>query len=181
MAAAYWGVGGTVLLLGEAIWRLTDTAVDIIRREGLTPLQWAGFAAWVVFIVYVEGYRAFQKRFSPRVVARAMYLARNPRPLHVALAPLFCMALLYTTRRRLIASWILVVGLVGIILLVRVMPPAYRAIIDGGVVCALAWGTGVMLVYFVRALAGHAMPVPPDVPDEEPSLAGARSPVSQRD
>ena len=99
ITVALWGVGGTVLLLVEAIWRLADTALTIFLREGLTAGQTAILAAWVAFIVYVEGYRAFQKRFSPRVVARALHLAREPRPLHVVLAPLYCMTLVHATRR----------------------------------------------------------------------------------
>jgi hypothetical protein len=166
VAIALWGVGGVVLLLGEAIWRLADTALTILLREGLTAGQTAVFVVWLAFIVYVEGYRAFQKRFSPRVVARALHLCDEPRPLHVVLAPLYCMTLLHATRRRLVASWILVAGIVGIILLVRAMPPVYRAIIDAGVVCALAWGTVVMIVLFVRALLGTAPPVPLDLPSE---------------
>jgi hypothetical protein len=170
-AIALWGVGGTVLLLAEAIWRLADTALTIFRRDGLTRDQAAILAVWVVFIVYVEGYRAFQQRFSPRVVARALHLAREPRPLHVALAPLYCMTLIHATRRRLIASWILVAGIVGIILLVRAMPPVYRAIVDAGVVCALTWGTLVMIVLFVRGLWGAPMQVPLDLPSEDAPTA----------
>lgn len=175
LAAAFWGVGGTVVILAEAIYRLTAIAVGTLRREGLTAGQAAFLVAWCAFIVYVEGYRAFQKRFSPRTVARAFYLAEHPRPLHVVLAPLYCMALIHTTRRRLIASWILVVGIVSVILLVRLLPPVYRAIIDGGVACALAWGTGVMLVYFVKGLRGAKIPIDPDVPEEQAARVKAES------
>jgi hypothetical protein len=161
-----WGVGGVVLLLVEAIWRLTDTALSILAREELTPGQMAMFAGWLAFIVYVEGYRAFQKRFSPRVVVRALHLTREPRPLHVALAPLYCMTLLHATRRRLVASWILVAGIVAIILLVRAMPPIYRAIIDAGVVVALTWGTIALIVLYVRALLGTPPTIALDLPSE---------------
>jgi hypothetical protein len=67
-----------------------------------------------------------------------------------------------------VASWLLLAGIAGVILLVRALPPVHRAIIDAGVVCALAWGTAVMLVLFVRGLRGAPMPVPPDVPGDEP-------------
>lgn len=167
IAVALWGIGGTVAVLLEGVVRLAQTAIGILGRETITAGQAAFGAAWLAFIVYVEGYRAFQKRFSPRCVARALYLAEHPRPLHVALAPLYVMALMHTTRRRLIASWILVVGIVAVVLLVRALPPVWRALIDAGVAIALAWGTVVMLVYFVRGLAGHPIPVPPDLPEDD--------------
>jgi len=174
---ALWGVGGVVAILIEAIWRLTDTALSILAREELTLWQMVMFAGWLVFIVYVEGYRAFQKRFSPRVVVRALHLAEEPRPLHVVLAPLYCMTLLHATRRRLVASWILVAGIVAIILLVRAMPPIYRAIIDAGVVVALTWGTIAMIVLYARALLGTSPRIPLDLPSEAaPATAVGCSP-----
>jgi hypothetical protein len=158
-------------MLGEGIYRLARTAIENLAGTELTTGQMAFGAAWMVFIVYVEGYRAFQKRFSPRVVARALHLAEHPRPLHVILAPLYVMALLHTTRRRLIGSWILVAGIVAVILLVRALPPVWRALIDAGVALALAWGTAVMIAYFAKGLAGHPMPVGPDLPGEDVARA----------
>jgi len=178
--AAFWGVGGTVLMLAEGIYRLAKTAVDNLAGADLSAGQTAFGAAWMAFIVYVEGYRAFQKRFSPRVVARALHLADHPRPLHVALAPLYAMALMHTTRRRLIGSWILVAGIVAVILLVRALPPVWRALIDAGVALALAWGTAVMIVYFVRGLAGRPMPVGPDLPGEDVAQAARAAEPSGR-
>jgi hypothetical protein len=170
---ALWGVGGVVATLVEAIVRLGDIALGILLRERVTVAQMAVFAAWMVFIVFVEGYRAFQKRFSPRVVARAMYLCDHPRPLHVALAPLFTMGLMHATRRRLVANWLLVAGIVALILLMRVMPPVYRAIVDAGVAVALAWGTLVMLVLFVRALRGDVPKIALELPaTADVSVAG---------
>lgn len=173
LAAAVWGVFGTVAVLAEAIFRLTNVALTTLNPSNMGPAEAAFFVAWMTFILYVEGYRAFQKRFSPRVVARAFYLADHPRPLHVALAPLYCMALLHATRRRLIGSWILVAGIVAIIILVRHLPPMYRAIVDGGVACALTWGTVVMVVCFFQRLRGAEIAVPPDVPEEASPRAPA--------
>jgi hypothetical protein len=169
IAAAVWGVFGTALALAEAIFRLSAIAIRTLIHERLNLTQIAFLIAWMAFILYVEGYRAFQKRFSPRVVARAFHLAEHPKPIHVVLAPLYCMALLHATRRRLIGSWILVAGIVTIIILVRHLPPVYRAIIDAGVACALAWGTIVMIVCFFQRLGGAEMPVPPDVPEPAPA------------
>jgi hypothetical protein len=174
VAIVLWGVLGVVLVLIEAIYRLGMTAVRIIGAQGLTPYELALLALWMVVICYFEGYRGFQQRFSPRVVARALYLSAHRRPLHVVLAPLFCMALFHTTRRRLIATWLLIVGIVTLIVLVRQLPPPYRAIVDAGVACALAWGTVVMLVYLARGLAGCPMPVSADIFEEAALGAASR-------
>lgn len=169
IAVILWGVGGTVVLLVEAIWRLGKLGARMLRDHELTAAQWALLGVWLVLICYAEGYRGFQQRFSPRVIARALHLAAHPRPLHVLLAPLHVMALIHATRRRLIASWVLVAGIVAIILLVRMLPPVYRGIVDVGVACALTWGTVSILVYLVRGLAGAPMPVDPDLPEPAPS------------
>ncbi|WP_437643994.1 hypothetical protein [Sorangium sp. So ce362] len=166
LAVVLWGVLGVVAVLIEAIYRLGATAVHILTTHDLTTAQLILLAAWTVVIAYFEGYRGFQQRFSPRVIARALHLAEHRRPLHVALAPLYCMALFHTTRRRLIATWVLIAGIVALILLVRQMSPPYRAIVDAGVAFALAWGTVSILVYLARGLAGRPLGIPADVPED---------------
>jgi hypothetical protein len=174
-----WAVGGVVALLVEPLHRLAQVGLEAIRG-GLTGLQAALLAVWTVIIVYTEGYRAFQQRFAPRLVARALHLVDHPRPLHVLLAPFYVMTLFHTTRRRLIASWVLVAGIVGVVIVVRQLDQPYRGIIDGGVALALAWGTAAILVHLVRGLAGKPMPVPPDLPDA-PARKGesASAPAAQ--
>lgn len=166
LAVVLWGVLGVVTVLVEALCRLGATAARILTVHALTTGQLVLLAAWTVTIAYFEGYRGFQRRFSPRVVARALHLAEHGRPLHVALAPLYCMALLHATRRRLIATWALVAGIVALILLVRQMPPPYRAIVDAGVAFALAWGAVSILVCLARGLAGRPLGISADVPEE---------------
>jgi hypothetical protein len=162
---ALWGVAGVVLLLLDAVHRLGTKALHVLQAYELTASQYALFAGWTVVIGYLEGYRGFQTRFAPRVVARAAHLAVHPRPLHVLLAPLYCMALLHATRRRLVGSWLLVAGIVAVVLLVRQLPQPYRGLIDGGVVFALAWGTLAIVVHYLRGIAGHAPTIAPDVPE----------------
>jgi hypothetical protein len=67
---------------------------------------------------------------------------------------------------------------VALVLLVRRMPPLYRALVDAGVACALAWGTIAMLVYLVRGLSGRQMPVPADVVEEGARDAAQAVPLS---
>jgi hypothetical protein len=158
--AGAWGIIGVVALLGQAIWKLTPMAIDAIRG-GLDGAHVAVLVAWVAFSIYAEGYRAFQLQFSPRVVARARHLSANPRPLHVALAPAYCMGLLHATRKRLIVSWIVTLAIVGIVIVVRRLDQPWRGIVDAGVVVALVWGVVAIAVYTLRR---GPLPVATDVP-----------------
>jgi hypothetical protein len=162
-----WGVLGVVALLGQAVWRMVPLALEPLRAHTLGGVELGAYAAWVAFSLYAEGYRAFQLRFSPRVVARAVHLARHPRPLHVALAPAFCMGLLHATRKRLIVAWVSVIAIVGLVITVRSFPQPWRGIIDGGVVVALLWGIGSIFYFFGRVLAGRELNYPSDVPGSE--------------
>lgn len=136
-----WGTVGVIALLGQAIYRLTPQALDALFHRTLTPLQWSLYISWVLFAAYAEGYRAFQGRFSPRVVARAIYLAKNPEPLRVALAPLFCMSFFHATRRGLVTAWTVTLLVLLAVIAVRQLPQPWRGIVDGGVVIGLTWGT----------------------------------------
>jgi hypothetical protein len=158
-----WGVLGSIVVVGEAAARLLRFAYDTLKGRDLGAGEITFAVVFLAFILYAEGYRGFQQRFSPRTVARAVHLAHHPRALPVLLAPVYCMALFGTTRRRLIASWILIAGIVALVILVRYLPPVHRALVDAGVGCALTWGLVSMGVYSVLALRGRPMPVPADI------------------
>src|SRR6188768_57566 len=108
-AAGWWGIVGVIALLGKAIYQLVPVALHAFDHP-LGLVHWITLVAWVAFMAYSEGYRAFHQAFSPRVVVRARYLAAHRRPLFVALAPLYCMGLMHATKKRLIVSWCVVVG-----------------------------------------------------------------------
>jgi hypothetical protein len=163
---AAWGVAGVVAILISAIARLTPLALEPVLAYTMTTLQWAVYVLWSVFNGYVEGYRGFQKGYVPRVVARAFWLGEHPRPLLVLLAPFFCSGLIHATRRRLITSWCLVFGIYGIVQLVRMLEQPWRGILDAGVVVGLAYGTLALVVAFARVLAGAAIRVSPQVPEQ---------------
>ena len=164
-AAGLWGILGVVALLGEALYRLVPLAVDLLGSS-LSLVELVVLVVWVVTCGYTEGYRGFHQQFSPRVVARAVHLSAHPRPLFVALAPLYCMGLIHATRRRLISSWILTLAIIAVVLLVREVAQPWRGIIDAGVVVGLSLGTLSIGYHALRALRGLAMPVPTDVPEE---------------
>lgn len=161
-----WGVLGVGALLAEAVFRLWVHALEAVAEHRLSPAQWAFAVGWTGLLWLFEGYRGFQRRFSPRVVARALYLAHHPRPLHLALAPAYCIGLLYASPRRLRSEWTMVVLVVALVLLVRELEQPLRGLVDLGVVVALSWGLGAVLLFAVRALwTGEAPEVGLDLPE----------------
>jgi hypothetical protein len=159
-----WGVAGVLALLAQAIYRLVPPALEPLVHGSLNRLQATVYALWVIIAAYTEGYRGFQGRFSPRVVSRASYLSKNPEPLHVVLAPLFCMSFFHATRRGLITAWAITTMVLMAVIVVRQLPQPWRGIVDGGVVVGLGWGSAAILANVVLLLRG----VEPKVPNEIP-------------
>jgi hypothetical protein len=135
------------------MFRLTPIALQPIVQGGLSGAQATLYAAWVLASLYFEGYRAFQLRFCPRVVARALYLTQSPRPVYVALAPLFCMGFFHANRRTLALAWGTTTMVVFFILTFRHVSQPWRGIVDGGVVAALGYGVIALLASFATSLA----------------------------
>jgi len=160
---AFWGLAGVSLLLGSAVYRLSLLAIDAFSYT-LHWHHWLALAAIVLFMAYSEGYRAFQKGFSPRVVARARYLKLHPQPLHAALAPLFCMGFLHATKRRQITSISVTAGIIVLVLLVRLLPQPWRGIVDAGVVVGLMWGLISLGVFALRAFLAEEFLFSPEIP-----------------
>jgi hypothetical protein len=169
---AAWGVLGVLALLGQAFTRLVPRALEAIRME-LSTVQLAVLAFWLFFMIWTEGVRGFHRRFSPRVVARAAWLAAHPRPLLVAFAPLFCMSLVHASRRGLLVARILVAAIVVLVLIVSQMPQPWRGIVDAGVVAGLGVGAASIVWFAVRALFGTPAPIAPDLPADAPAAADA--------
>ncbi len=153
-----WGVGGVLALLGRALWRLTPLAWQPIESGSLSALQIALYVGWVVFNGYGEGYRAFQKAFCPRVVARAHYVATRGTRLQALLAPFFCLSLFHANRKGLTVAWTMVVVIALLVKLLRVTPQPWRGIVDGGVVVALTWGALALVVFALGTLATGLAP-----------------------
>ncbi len=157
-----WGICGVLVLLGNAIVRLTPIAVEALATE-MSPLHWVVLAVWVVFMLYAEGWRGFHQRFSPRVVARAFHLGGAPRLLPVLFAPLYCMSLFASTRRGKIVAWALVGGITLLVLLVRAVPQPWRGFVDAGVVLGLGVGSLSIVWHTVRSIARG-----PETPNDLP-------------
>ncbi len=158
-----WGIGGVLLLFLRAIWRMSGVAAQLDPATlGIWHLAFG--AIWTAFMAYSEGYRAFQLRFSPRVVKRALWLARAGRPGLALLAPIFCMGLVHASRKRLIVSWCVLGLIVLLIIGVRMLAQPWRGLVDAGVVVGLAWGVIAIIAFGVRALRGRDIPGELDLP-----------------
>lgn len=162
--AALWGIFGFILILSQAVYRLTPLALEPIVGGGLENWHWGLYAVSILFNAYSEGYKAFQLQVAPRVIARALHLSANPRPLHVALAPLFCMTLFHASRKRLTISWIVYAAIVTVVIAVRQLEQPYRGIIDAGVVVGLTWGIIAILAVFFAAVGGRHPDASADLP-----------------
>lgn len=148
---ATWGILGITLIIGSAIVRLFPKAVDAIHF-GLSPFEWIALLVWVSFMLFFEGYRGFQLNFSPRFAARLWHLLQKGRAVDLLLAPFYCMGFFHTTRRRMISSWTLAVGVTLFILVVVHIAQPWRGIIDWGVVLGLLYGLICIYVFTWQTL-----------------------------
>lgn len=146
-----WGVGGIVLLLVYAVFRLGPMALELATFE-LHNTHWIALVISVVYMAYAEGYKGFHRAFAPRVVARASYLSLNPRPVHVALAPVFCMGYIFATKRRKLMSFGLSAMILCFVLIARMLPQPWRGIVDAGVVTGLMLGIASIGYYLVQLM-----------------------------
>ncbi|MCP4428917.1 MAG: DUF2921 family protein [Chloroflexi bacterium] len=163
LLGAFWGIGGVLLLLGVAVFRLTPPAIEAFSY----PLQWGHWVVLIVntaFVLYFKAFRGFQKGLSPRIAARARHLRQNPTWLRVLLAPLYCMGYFHTARRKQIATIMMTIMMVGLIVLVRFLEQPWRGIIDGGIAASLSWGFLTILGYGAQALTVAEFQFSPQLP-----------------
>lgn len=164
LALPLWGAGGVLLIMLQGASRLIPPAIEPLARGDLLWWQLGLYGLSICFNGYVKGYRVMHRSFAPRVAARALHLSREPWSLIALVAPLYCMGLLRATRRRLLVSWSVLVGVVGLIVVVRRLDQPYRGIVDAGVVVGLLWGAIALVLFLLRGARGKQLPVPPDVP-----------------
>lgn len=149
--ALLWGLGGFVLLMGFALWRLVPLSLEAFTY----PWGWTHvvlFGANLLAMAWFEGYKGFQKAFSPRLAARCHHLLHHASWGQALLAPLVAMGFIHASKRRMITAWALTAGIVLVVLLYRQLPQPWRGILDAGVVLGLAWGLVATLAHVVRAL-----------------------------
>ena len=140
-------------------------------------MQWAMYGGFAALMAYAEGFKGFQKKFSPLVVKRALTLdggsadgnggRRRAGPLRILLAGPYSMGLFHATKKRKTVSWGLTTGVLCLVQLVKRLPYPWRSIVDAGVVVGLSYGTLSICAIWARALMGRAPAIDPALPEEK--------------
>lgn len=147
--AAIWGVSGAIAILAYAIVRMArHTMEGFAYPWGIQ--HYVVLIPWAIFMAYSEGYRGFQRAFSPRVAARAVYLRDHATMPRLFFAPLFCLSFFHAPRRRRITVVVLMLMIAMIVVLFQYIPQPWRGILDLGVVIGLSWGILATLIYLVK-------------------------------
>ena len=77
------------------------------------------------------------------------------------------MGLFHATKKRMIVSWSVSLGVAGIVAAVKKLPYPYRNIVDAGVVVGLTWGCISILAHYVKALVTGRVPADPALPKKD--------------
>lgn len=153
--AAIWGITGVCAVLLYAVWRMLGHVQEGFQHS-LGIAHYALLFPWLFFMVYSEGYKGFQKSFSPRVAARACYLKTNSTWVRTIFAPMFCMGFFDSTRKRKIVLWVLLTMVTAFVVLFQFISQPWRGILDLGVVLGLSWGVIATLAFFFHYWFGKA-------------------------
>jgi hypothetical protein len=120
------------------------------------------YALSCLFFAYAEGYKGFHLKFSPLVVKRSFTLVigtpQGNNPLNYILAPLYSMGLFAATRKRLITSWSVTLGVAAIVAAVKRLPLVSRCIVDAGVIAGLTLGSLSIFYHFVKSVTTGELP-----------------------
>jgi len=148
---------------------VVDTEYSILPQS---LIVFRGYALSCAFFAYAEGYKGFQLKFSPLVVKRSLSLvigSRQGTVLNYILAPLYSMGLIHATKKRMIISWSVTLGVAGIVVLVKRLNPIARCIIDAGVVVGLTWGSlSIVAILIQSILTGRPPAVDACLPETGP-------------
>lgn len=166
IAGLTWGLSFICTILLFAIMRLFVVAMDAFNNFPFFWYHWLTLVVVVVFMAHSEGYRGFQKNFSPRVVARARFLYYHPEPVLIALAPIFLVGYIHINPKRQRNILLLTLGILILIILIRFLPQPWRGIVDAGVVVGLTWGLVSLVLYGIKSLGSRPFAYSPEIPGE---------------
>ena len=152
LVAVAWSLTGLLLLLGFAIWRLSLYTLESLQMP-LNWIHWTFFIGFTIFMAHSEGYKGFQKSFSPRFAARTKYLLTDCTSTQCILAPLFSMGYFHAPRKRIVATVTLTILIVVFILLFQFIPQPWKGLLDAGVVIGLIWGMISTILFCIKAFS----------------------------
>lgn len=161
-----WGILQVVSIVGNAIRRVLPIAMQPFEEDNLKPFEWALYVTWSFYMIYMEGYKAFQCKFSPLVAKRAFKLVDHASPLNIVFAGPYSMGMMDSTKKRKYISWGVTAGVFGIVKVVKMLPYPYRSIVDAGVVAGLSYGTVSILYFASKAMLGIPIDIDPEFPDK---------------
>jgi len=169
LIASFWAAGGFVAILGKSIKRILPIALEPFNTLApvLSKFQLGSYIAMCLMFAYAEGYKGFQLKFSPLVVARAQTLKPfQGTPIHhVLLGPFYAMGLFHATKKRRIVSWSISTGVALIVAMVKKFPYPWRNIIDAGVIVGLSWGSvSILAIWFKTVIFGQDSGFDPALP-----------------
>jgi len=160
-AISLWGSGGMVMILTNSVKRIVPKALEPFAATAvpLNAFQTGAYIVCCLFFAYAEGYKGFQRKFAPMVIARSFTIEPKLQKLHhILLAPFYSMGLFHATRKRKIVSWSISFGIVGIVAVVKRLSYPWKNIIDAGVVVGLSWGALSIAIGYVKALVTQSPP-----------------------
>jgi len=163
MLGVVWAIMGVSALLLNAIVRLAGRGWEALQMD-LSAVQWVVLVVFALFMMVAEGYRGFQKKFSPRTAARVRYIRENPTGLRVLLAPFFAMGFFDANRKTFLVAWILTIMIIVLIIAVSFLAQPWRGIVDVGVVLGLSWGLISFWIFCVKALTKVEFSHSPEMP-----------------
>jgi len=143
----------------DLLWILMS---KFIESPNICLVCWnSAYIATCIWFAYVEGYKGFQLKFSPLVVKRSLSLQPGKYGTswyHFLLAPFYSMGLMHATKKRMIVSWSVTIGVAGIVAAVKRAPYPYRNIVDAGVVAGLTWGSLSILILYLKSFITGSPP-----------------------
>jgi len=171
LVASFWAAGGFVAILAKSIKRILPLALEPFSAAApaLSTFQMLSYITMCLGFAYAEGYKGFQLKFSPLVVARAQTLKPfQGTPIHhVLFGPFYAMGLFHASKKRRIVSWSITTGVALIVALVKRFPYPWRNIVDAGVIVGLSWGAiSILGIWMSTALLGNDRGTDPCMPEK---------------
>ena len=164
LLVALWGILGISLSLTKSFYRLVPKITEAFNMP-FSPIHWIAFIGFTFFMLYFEGYKGFQLKYSPRTAARVKYLRDHPNLLRDIFAPIFCMGYFHATRKTKIKAYAVTFIVILMIIGISHIPQPWRGIMDVGVILGLSWGIVAFWIFSYQALTRQSFPHSPQTPD----------------